>query len=164
MARQVIGVMGPGQGATSEDVGCAMELGRLIAQKGYVLLSGGRAQGVMDAVNRGAKERGGLTVGVLPSGDREGVSQYVDVAIVTDMGSARNNINVLSSDVVVAVGVGSGTVSEIALALKAQRHVVLLNCPSEAVRFFAKLHQDRVHSVNDAVEAMAKVEELISRQ
>jgi uncharacterized protein (TIGR00725 family) len=104
----------------------AYELGRLIAENGWILLNGGRDAGVMDASARGAHEAGGLTVGVLPDDDRSRASEHLDVAIVTGMGSARNNINVLSSDVVVACAGGAGTLSEIALALKAERPVVVL--------------------------------------
>ena len=75
----------------------------------------------MDEVSKGAKDAGGLVVGVIPTSDRSGCSDAVDIAIVTGMGNARNNINVLSSDVVVACGMGPGTASEVALALKSQK-------------------------------------------
>src|SRR6185312_10507348 len=101
--RCVIGVMGAGDGARAADVELAHELGAAIAREGWVLLSGGRNSGIMDAVNRGAKGAGG-------------VSDAVEVAIVTGLGSARNYVNVLSSDGVVSCGRGgAGTASEIAL-------------------------------------------------
>ena len=101
MPKFIVGVMGAGENARSEDSTRAYQLGELIAREGWVVLSGGRAAGVMEAVNRGAKSvPGSLTIGILPS--RESVaSEFVDVAIVTDLGNARNNVNVLSSHVVV---------------------------------------------------------------
>ncbi len=138
MAQKIIGVMGPAR-ATEHDLKTAEALGRLIAENEWVLLSGGRIEGVMGAVNKGAKAAGGLTVGVLPTADKEGISPHVDVPIITGMGSARNNINVLSSDVVVAYGMGAGTTSEVVLAAKAGKPVLLLNHTKEALNFFQSL-------------------------
>ncbi len=78
--------MGPGKPA-QQDITAATKLGRLIAQSGWVLLTGGRNEGVMDAASKGAKEAGGLTVGILPFEDKTGVSQYVDIPICSGMGS-----------------------------------------------------------------------------
>ena len=138
--RPVIGVMGRGEGAGARDVQLAEELGEQIAREGWILLSGGRAAGIMGAANRGAKRvPGSLTLGVLPTASG-GVSGDVDVAIFTGMGDARNVVNVLSSDVVVVCGdPGPGTASEAALAIKAKKPVVLLAPTGEARRFFESL-------------------------
>lgn len=133
MPLPMIGVMGPGETAPAETIHQAYQLGSLIAQRGWVLLSGGRNVGVMEAASRGAKEAKGLVVGILPDGDRTRMSTAVDIAIVTDLGNARNNVNVLSSDVVVAFEGGMGTLSEVALALKSGKPTLLLNW-SEAAR------------------------------
>jgi uncharacterized protein (TIGR00725 family) len=125
MRKTIVGVMG-GAAVDAEVAREAYELGTLIAQNGWVLLNGGRACGVMEASARGAREAGGLTVGVLPDDSTKNVSPFIDVPIVTGMGAARNVINVLSSDVVVACPGSAGTLSEVALALKAGRTVVLL--------------------------------------
>lgn len=119
----------------------ARRLGRLVAEAGWILLTGGRPAGVMEAANAGAKSvPGSLTIGVLPSGPDGPVSDHVDLAIFTGMGDARNAVNVLSSDVVVACGVeGPGTASEVALALKAGRPTILLAASREAVAFFRSL-------------------------
>jgi uncharacterized protein (TIGR00725 family) len=136
--RIVIGVMGSGD--PIEDPTVEIALGKAIAKEGWVLLSGGRNSGVMDAVNQGARDGNGLTIGILPDENKEKLSKHVDVAIVTDMGNARNNINVLSSNVVIACGEGgAGTASEIALALKSKKPVVLLNTSQESVIFFSKI-------------------------
>jgi uncharacterized protein (TIGR00725 family) len=125
--------MGRGEGAGREDVALAEELGERVAREGWVLLTGGRAVGVMAAANRGAKRvPGSLTVGVLPSSTDQGVAADVDLAIFTGMGDARNVINVLSSDVVVVCGAaGAGTLSEAAFAVKSGRPLVLLNAGAE---------------------------------
>ena len=154
MKRTILGIMGPGPGATVEDIENAYELGRLTASRGWVLLTGGMAAGVMDAANRGAKEAGGLTLGILPTSDAADASEAVDIAVVTGMGSARNNINVLTSDVVIACGIGPGTASEIALALKAGRDVILLGGTSESRAFFADLSPGRVRVAGSPEEAI----------
>ncbi len=159
MRRKVVGVMGPGS-AGREVFECAEKLGKLIAENGWVLLTGGRKEGVMDAASRGAKKIGGTVVGVLPSGDAGGISEHLEIAIFTGMGSARNNINVLSSDVVVACGMGAGTASEVALALKAGRNVVLLNQEKEAVEFFGKL-EPGIEVADTPEKAVEKIREFI---
>ena len=123
--RTIVGVMGGA--VASDEVGRdAYEIGRMIAEQGWVLLNGGRDAGVMAASARGAAEAGGLVVGILPYDDTHGVAPHVDIAIPTGMGDARNAINVLASHVVIAMPGGAGTISEIALALKSGKTVV--NC------------------------------------
>jgi len=119
--------MGGGESASPEDCRVAYRLGELIAGEGWVLLNGGRPAGVMEASAKGAKDRGGLTVGILPGNSAGQASKYVDIPVVTGMGDGRNIINVLSSDAVVALPGKGGTVSEIALALKNGKKVILLN-------------------------------------
>ncbi|HEY9615353.1 MAG TPA: TIGR00725 family protein [Microcoleaceae cyanobacterium] len=154
---QIIGVMGPGEQATASDQQVAYELGYQIAQAGWVLLTGGRNTGVMDAASRGAKAAGGLTIGVLPTNDRRNLSAAVDLAIITDLGNARNNINVLSSEVVIACGMGVGTTSEIALAIKASKPVILLNTSLEFQQFFRQLSHQSVFVAETVTAAIAIV-------
>ncbi|MBE9177890.1 TIGR00725 family protein [Oculatella sp. LEGE 06141] len=142
MTQHIIGVMGPGTASSLSNQRNAYELGRLIAQQNWVLLTGGRAAGVMDAACRGAKQAGGLTVGILPGSDRAGMSSAVDIPIVTGLGNARNAVNILSSDVVVACGMGSGTASEVALALKANKRVILLDQTAPVQAFFTELGRE----------------------
>ncbi len=120
----IIGVMGGGI-ASQEDADAAYRLGRGIAEQGWVLLNGGRDAGIMTASARGASEAGGLTVGILPDGDDRFASPHIQIPVITGMGSGRNCINVLSSRVVVACAGGAGTLSEIALALKFEKPVIL---------------------------------------
>lgn len=164
MRKVVIGVMGPGDLATGIELENACQLGKLIAQEGWVLLTGGRKAGVMDAASKGAKAAGGLTVGILPGKDTEGISQAVDIAIVTDMGNARNNINVLSSDVVIACGMGVGTASEVALALKNGKKVILLTSDGESQLFFTNLSRNQVFLANTPDAAIERVKIILKDQ
>jgi TIGR00725 family protein len=125
MRKTIIGVMG-GNNASAQACRDAYELGRLIARNGWVLLNGGKPNGIMDASARGAREAGGLTVGVLFDADPALASEHLDIVIPTGMGAARNVVNVLASDVVVACEGSGGTMSEIAMALRFRKRVVLL--------------------------------------
>ncbi len=138
--RPVAGVMGAGDGASGADIQLAERLGELLAEAGFVVLTGGRDVGVMAAATRGAKRVGGsVTVGVLP-GSGGTVAQGLDIAIFTGLGHSRNTVNVFSSDVVFAIGTGGpGTASEVAIAIKAKKPLVLLAPATEAVAFFRKL-------------------------
>lgn len=123
--KPIIGVMG-GARVSDEVNEMAWHLGRLIAAQGWILLNGGRNAGVMLHSARGAKEAGGQTIGVLPDDSKESANDYIDIPIVTNLADARNLINVLSSDVVVACPGSAGTISEVALALKNDKKVILL--------------------------------------
>ena len=159
MKKTIIGVMGGGR-AEAQTLDAAYRLGKLIAREGWVLLNGGRAAGVMEASARGASEEGGLTIGILPD-DRPGrASEYIDIPILTGIGDARNYINVLSSDVVVACPGRAGTLSEIALALKNRRKVILLNFdPGPAFASYAE--EGLLFQVETPEEAIAKIRELV---
>jgi uncharacterized protein (TIGR00725 family) len=159
----IIGVMGPGSGASEAERTNAYELGQLIAREGWVLLTGGRNTGVMDAASHGAKAANGLTLGILPTDSDRGMSDAVDIAILTDMGNARNNINVLSSDVVIACGMGAGTASEVALALKANKPVILLSDHAESQQFFKSLSVERVFIAQTLADAIAIVKDLLTQ-
>ncbi len=103
----------------------AYDVGRLLAERGCIVVNGGLG-GVMEASSAGAKLKGGLTVGVIPSDRKEDANQYTDVVIVTDMGHARNVIIAQSCDAMIAVGGGYGTISEMAIALKLGKRVVAI--------------------------------------
>jgi uncharacterized protein (TIGR00725 family) len=97
-------------------------VGRELGSRGAVLVCGGLG-GVMEAACRGAKAAGGTTLGILPGTARSAANEFVDVAIPTGLGEARNALVVRAADAVIAVGGGYGTLSEIALALKAGKRV-----------------------------------------
>lgn len=162
--KTIIGVMGAGDGATERDVTHAYALGALLAASGWIVLSGGRRAGVMDAVSRGAREAGGTTIGILPTSDASSVSDGVEIAIFTEMGQGRNNINVLSSAVVVACGMGAGTAAEVALAIKAGKPIILLDVKAEAASFFSSLGARegvRVLLAGNPAQAVEFIKELL---
>ena len=158
----VIGVMG-GAIVSDETLEHAHRIGQLIAEHDWVLLNGGRNAGVMAASALGAHEAGGLVVGILPGDSTTGAALGVNIAIPTGMGDARNAINVLSSHVVVALQGGPGTVSEIALALKAGRSVVLIAFPL-GVPFSAFYERGQLVDTATADEAIAVIAKLIAEQ
>jgi len=154
--KPVIGVMG-GHKVTASVMDMAHELGGLIARRGWVLLCGGRDVGVMAASARGAKEAGGLVVGILPGKSTARASADLDVAIPTGLGDGRNLINVYASDVVIACPGALGTLSEVVFAIKHGKPVILLGLDAgsalDKYRRGGKIRN--AHSPNDAVEQAA---------
>jgi uncharacterized protein (TIGR00725 family) len=152
--RPVIAIIGSGR-ELEPAISNARELGKYIAENGWVLITGGRSAGVMKAANEGAKKvENSLTIGILPNSGAD-VSPYVDVAIVTDMGQARNNVIVLSVDVVVACGVeGAGTASEVALALKNRKTVILLGSAPLAEDFYREIGGERIVPARTPADAI----------
>jgi hypothetical protein len=118
----LIGVIG-GSSATPEEAALAEEVGRALAENGAVLICGGRG-GVMEAACRGARETGGMTIGILPGTDRSEANPYVELAIPTGIGYARNTIITRSAEAVIAIAGSFGTLSEIAFSLDFGRPVV----------------------------------------
>jgi uncharacterized protein (TIGR00725 family) len=120
--RRHVAVVGAGAPDT-RIAALAEEVGRLLARSGAVVVCGGLG-GVMEAACRGAKSEGGTTVGILPGTDRGDANPWIDVAIPTGLGEARNALVVRAADVLIAIGGEYGTLSEIALALKTGKPVV----------------------------------------
>lgn len=112
-------------GSGAEHEARAEEVGRLLAERGCVVVTGGLGE-VMAAAARGAKEAGGVTIGILPGTSREDASQWIDHAVATGLGHMRNFAVAASGDAVIAVGGAWGTLSEIALAKILGRPVVIL--------------------------------------
>jgi uncharacterized protein (TIGR00725 family) len=140
--RTFIAVVGAGAGSCDAQVARIAELvGREIAKAGAVLVCGGLG-GVMEAACRGASQHGGLTIGILPTNSRDSANPYVQVAIATGLGEARNALITRTSDAVIAIGGEFGTLSEIGLALKMNKPVVGIETwelakggqPSSAIR------------------------------
>jgi len=120
-----VGVIG-GYRCSRKDYNTAYHLGKLIAREDWVLVCGGGG-GVMEAACKGAKEEGGLTVGILPSLEGDEANPYLDVKITTGLGYARNILVVRASQVLVAVDGKHGTLSEIAFALNEGKTVYGIN-------------------------------------
>lgn len=129
----------------------AEEVGKLIAQKGATLITGGLG-GVMEAASKGAKGSGGLTVGILPGFSKGEANKYVDIPITTGLNHARNIIVAGSADAVIAISGEYGTLSEIAIALKLGKPVV-------GIRTWDSI--DGMIKVHSPEEAVNKVFELI---
>ncbi len=151
----VIGVIGPGQSATHGELTRAALVGRLLAEAGCVVVTGGLG-GVMEASSRGAAEAGGLVVGLLPGTERAAGNPYLSLALPTGLGELRNGLIVRASDAVICVGGSWGTLSEIALAVRTGVAVVTLggwqlpangpipaDTPHEAVRLALGLASQR---------------------
>jgi uncharacterized protein (TIGR00725 family) len=119
-----VAVVGSGT-ATGELYEQAREVGRLIAHREGIVVCGGLS-GVMEAAARGATEAGGTAIGILPDEDRRRQNEFLTYSVATGVGQARNLAVVCSGDVVVAVGGEYGTLSEIGLARKVGRPVVVL--------------------------------------
>jgi len=113
-----------GSGAENEER--AEAVGRLLAERGATVVTGGRDE-VMAAASRGAKLAGGTTIGVLPGESRAAANEWVDHVVVTGVGHARNLAVVASGDAVIAIGGAWGTLSEIAYARVLGRPVVVLD-------------------------------------
>lgn len=164
MRRKIIGVFGAGEDADEQAVRDAFALGKLIAENKWIVLTGGRNVGVMRAANEGAKQiSDSITLGILPDDEPIGVSPFVDIPILTGMGNGRNNINVLSCDAAVAVGKGgAGTVSEIALALKAGKPLVLLNTPDDVTSLALRLSAHNVHKATSPMQVIDILKQLLN--
>jgi uncharacterized protein (TIGR00725 family) len=128
--RTTIGVIGKNEQHANDPVSAATmqlahEIGRLIAAKGGVVVTGGLG-GVMSAASKGAKEAGGLTIGFLPSMDRDSANEFVDVVFPTGLGRARNLLTARGCDSIVMIGGGCGTLNELTIAYADGRPVVIL--------------------------------------
>lgn len=154
MGKPIVGIMGPGENARPEENEMAFELGKAIAEQGWVVLTGGRSFGIMEAAMKGAHEANGLTVGILPADSAENASHDADIKILTGMGSGRNIINVLSSNILVVIGMAAGTASEVALAIKANKKIILLHQDEITIRFFKNIGTYKILVANTIEETM----------
>jgi len=126
----------------------AYDTGSEIAKKGFILICGGK-DGVMEAACKGAKDNGGMTVGIIPDEIAEGGNEYLDITIPTGMGSARNYIVQNSGAVIIMIGGSYGTLSELAYALQYNKKVISLNSNWEKI-------DPKIIIANDAIDAVIK--------
>jgi len=120
-----IGVIGAGA-CPAPIYELARNIGFEIGKRGWILVCGG-LKGVMEGAAKGCVEAGGTTVGILPGLDRTSANPHINIAVPTGLGDGRNLLIIRSSDAVVAVSGGYGTLSEIALALKVNKPVIGLD-------------------------------------
>ena len=123
--KPVIGIIGAGQ-CSKEQQGLAYEAGKRIAEKGGIVVCGGLG-GIMEAAARGARAAGGITLGIIPSSQKNDANEYIDIVIPTGLGEARNLLVVRTADVVIAFGGQYGTLSEMAFALQAGKPVISMS-------------------------------------
>ena len=134
-----VAVVGPGEDASAAAIADATAVGRLLATGGWVTLTGGRDAGVMAAAASGATAAGGLAIGLLPTADSRAAAPSLTVALATGLGEARNAVLVSAALAVIGCGLNPGTVSELALALRARKPTVLVGASAEVAAFFATL-------------------------
>ncbi len=145
----VIGASDPGDAERE----LARRVGALLAREGIAVVCGGLG-GVMASACEGAKAAGGLTVGILPGREKLAANPYIDIAVPTGLSEARNALVALAGDAVIAVGGGLGTLSEIALALRAGKTVASLASWELAERHMEGAPYLRVATPEEAVAAV----------
>jgi uncharacterized protein (TIGR00725 family) len=121
----VVAVVGPGRDESDDLCNLAREVGVLLARRGAIVVTGGLG-GVMAAAAHGVRDGGGLVIGLLPGEDRAAANEYLSVTIPTGLGQARNALVVGAADGVIAIGGSWGTLSEVALARRGGKPVVVL--------------------------------------
>jgi uncharacterized protein (TIGR00725 family) len=145
-----------GSTVTDEQYQQAREVGELLGERGYDVVCGGLT-GVMEAVCRGAHEAGGHTVGILPGEHTAAANDYVQTAIATGMGNARNALVVLNGAAVIAIDGGTGTLSELGHALDMDRPVAGLGTH----RLDSVAGGDAIEHVETPAEAVDYVESAV---
>jgi hypothetical protein len=148
---RVVSVIGASSCTPEEEV-VAEEVGRRLAQAGAVLVCGGGA-GVMEAACRGARRAGGLTLGILPGDQASAGNEHLSLALPTGLGEARNVLVVRAGEAVIAIGGGTGTLSEIAHALRLGKPVIGLHTWRAESPQGGALPIQHVASAAEAVEA-----------
>jgi len=146
---KIVGVMGPGEAqVTKDDLDCAFEVGKIVGQSGAALLCGGM-KGTMSESARGAKEVGGVTIGVGPTRDKSDMNEYIDYLLLTSMHAGRNYMNILSSDVLVFVSVGSpGTLSELAYSIQMERPTIIIRGSNKLKAYITEMQSKTVTFVD----------------
>ncbi len=153
-------------GCSPEHEKLAYEVGTEIAKSGSVLVSGG-LEGVMKASCKGAKDAGGLTVGIIPQSDTSFANEYCDVVIPTGMGHTRDFLTALSADGVIVIGGGSGTLSEICAAYMYKKPIAALKNSGGMAEKFSDQYLDhrknvKIVGVNSAKDAVKYILEQIT--
>jgi uncharacterized protein (TIGR00725 family) len=157
MSSRIISVIG-GAESSPEILKLAEDIGSEIAKRGIALACGG-LMGVMEAACKGAKKHDGVTIGILPSDRKNDANKYVDFAIPTGLGYARNFLVVKTGDAVIAIDGSAGTLSEIAIAWFSEKPIVAMTTSGGWAEKLAgtqidKRRSDEIHSANTPQEAL----------
>lgn len=160
MTRICVAIVGPGEHASSDAIADAAAVGELVAERGWVMLCGGRATGVMDAAARAVRDANGIAIGLLPGTDRNEASRHLTVALSTGLGEGRNAVLVTAAHAVIACGMSAGTSSEVSLALRLGKPTALVRPSLETRRFFEGLRPSTsLHVADSAAAAVGWVAE-----
>lgn len=143
----------------------AIEIGRHIAQRKWVLVCGGRG-GVMEAASKGASEEGGIVIGILPGSDFSDANPYLTAAVASGIGFARNSMNVLSGDVIVAIGGKTGTMTELSYAFQYGKPIIVCSFAGGWSSAFADIAaredaRSLVHTAATVAEATGMLDKLL---
>jgi uncharacterized protein (TIGR00725 family) len=146
----------------------AIEIGRLLAKSNYAVVCGGLF-GVMEAVCKGAKQEGGLTIGIIPYKEKSPANKYCDIVIPVPFSQARNIVVVLSGDACIAIGGKAGTLSEISFAWIYGKPIVALTSVDGwssklANKRLDNRRDDMIYGVETPQEAVTKVIELMKAE
>ncbi len=142
-----------------------VKLGRLLAENGYAIACGGLS-GVMKAVCEGAKEAGGLTIGIIPFKEKSLANEFVDIVIPVPFSQARNIVVVLSGDICVAIGGKAGTLSEMCFAWIYEKPIIAMNdiegwSSKIANQKIDDRRDDIIHGAKTPEDVIKKVNQLI---
>jgi len=161
---QILVIGNNDNGCTPELEKIAYETGIEIAKSNSILITGGLG-GVMKAASKGAKESGGLTIGIIPQNDMSEANEFCDVVIPSGIGLMRDFLNALSADGVIAIGGGSGTLSEICAAYMYSKPIVVLKNSGGTSTKFADQYLDHRENVKIiGVETPKEAVELIFKE
>ncbi len=164
--RQILVIGHNDSGCNAGHEKAAYETGREIARSGHVLVSGGLG-GVMRASCRGAREAGGLTVGIIPQAEHSFANEFCDIVIPSGMGLARDFLNALCADGIIVIGGGSGTLSEICAAYMHKRPMVAIRntggmAEQYADRFVDHRQNVRIIGADSPAEAVRLIGKLVA--
>ena len=144
---KIVGVIG-GARISKHIYDISRTMGNLIGERNYVLITGGMG-GVMEAASRGAKEKGGLVIGILPGNSRKSANEWVDVPIITGMSHARNVIIAQSADILIAIDGSVGTQSEIAFGNIYKKKIIGIKCEIPLPFEKAETPEEAIEKVDD---------------
>ncbi len=137
-----------------------IEIGRLLAKNNYIVACGGLT-GVMEAICKGAKEKGGLTIGIVPQPEKSMANKYVDIVIPCPFSQARNIVVILTGDICLAIGGKAGTLSEISFAWIYNKPIVAL---SSVNGWSSKIANQKIDDRrNDIIYGVSTPEEVINK-
>ena len=137
-----------GSTASSKELKMAYEIGKVVANLGAVLLTGGMG-GIMEASSQGANEKKGTVLAICPTAKKEDLNPFVDIGIVTGMAGGRNYMNIKTSDIVIAIGSNSaGTLSEIAFTIQANKPLVIVNASKNMKLYLSEFKNENIYFIS----------------